>query len=810
MGNCTQMTANLCKIKMLIAFLYLLGAILIAPNQVFAAYNPNEITAMSTSNFWNAVFGSNLDGQETEKEYIICGNNTCDPTKQKCITSVDWSDPFFSNILWELTGYHIDVSIYYQCLDNDKSIPDGWEEAPEGGLVNRIKARTGGIFSDAKIETNACHPGSNGKTYCLVIGANSEEKSSTVIYSGNTAFRKCEVLPVKLYHNRRCFFCPLFTIVFATANDMTSLSFSIFAKAFAVVIAIGLAIWIAIKTLGQVASLTKQDAPKFLTDLIKQCYKFLIAFLLLQYSSQIYKWGIVPALNAGITFGHNIMGDQSFSVASSLGDAAQTANDNNPGITEQKQQINAKKGTTSYTGDLYKSLDNFVAKMQEASFMQRGGSIARSATSSLKPVITSSYNIMQGFAPSLGDAAQTANDNNPGITERKQQINAKKGITYYTGDLYESLDNLVAKIQKEFAFMQSVGSSLICIGTNAMLFRGQAIKFGGGFVLTIEGIVLAAYAFLLSIAFAFYLLDAVVQLGIAGALMPFLIASWPFKTTSKYAATGWKMILNSAFIFVFVGMVVLVNRSLISEAFEYIETDKQQTSQTKVETEKQQSSSTNQEQKTDSLQKDIRSGGLYKIAVAINSQNEEGLNNFTDISSIGFFTMILCCYFGFMFMKKTSELAGKFASGSSSNPIAPQIATMAGSAIKSGASKFTQHTRDAAKDKLSKGVKSVASAVAHPIRTAKAIKNFFKGDKNSSPSNSGTANTNSTSSTSQSNEGATQTQTTKPTATPSQKAKNSGKRKTQTSHANKPKRRSKQNRRNNKHRHRKNKNKHHR
>lgn len=715
MGNCAQMTANLCKIKMLIAFLYLLGAILIAPNQVFAAYDPSKIEAMSTTKFWNAVFGSNIDGKETEKEYIICGNNTCDPDKQKCITSVDAD---YSLMFLALIGAKMDVSINYQCLDNDKSIPDGWKEAPEGGFVNRIKARSGGIL-DAKAEINACYPGNDDKTYCLVIGSNSEEKSSTVIYSGNTAFQKCEVLPVKLYHNRRCFFCPLFTIVFATANDMTSLSFSIFAKAFAVVIAIGLAIWIAIKTLGQVASLTKQDASKFLNDLIKQCYKFLIAFLLLQYSSQIYEWGIVPVLNAGINFGSNILGYQHSSVAS-----------------------------TSST------------------------------------------------------ASQKANDINPGIIERTQQSNSQKGITYYTGDLYASLDNFVAKIQRELSFMQSVGSSLICVGTNVLMFRSQSLGWGSGFVLTAEGIILAVYAFLLSIAFAFYLLDAIVQLGIAGALMPFLIASWPFKITSKYATTGWNMILNSAFIFIFAGMVILVNKSLVSEAFEAVATTEKQSTETK----------------SDSSLESINAGGLYKTAVAINSQNEDGLKDLADISSIGFLTMILCCYFGFMFMNKTSELAGKFASGAF-KPIAPQVATIAGSTIKSGANKFTQHTRDAAENKISQGVHSIASVIAHPIRTARAIKNFFK----PSSSNGTPSSANPTPNAHQSGAPAPKaTAPTQPVANgtsannhsahlPSRqdrkdlarRAQQAGARKSgQSSHANKPKGRSKQNH------HRKKKNKH--
>ena len=49
--------------------------------------------------------------------------------------------------------------------------------------------------------------------------------------------------------------------------------------------------------------------------------------------------------------------------------------------------------------------------------------------------------------------------------------------------------------------------------------------------------------FALIIAFSFYLVDAIVQLGIVGALLPFMIATWPFKISSKYSKIGWNMIL---------------------------------------------------------------------------------------------------------------------------------------------------------------------------------------------------------------------------------------------------------------------------
>ena len=143
---------------------------------------------------------------------------------------------------------------------------------------------------------------------------------TTVNYNqANTAFRGCEVLPVKLYNGRKCFFCPLFTVMYKVAGDMTAISFKALAAAFALVLALGLAIWVAVQTLAHVSSLTKQDAPKFLTGLIKQSYKVLIAFLLLQYSSQKFDYGVVPVLSAGLDFGDALLDERYTAIKTDVG-----------------------------------------------------------------------------------------------------------------------------------------------------------------------------------------------------------------------------------------------------------------------------------------------------------------------------------------------------------------------------------------------------------------------------------------------------------------------------------------------------------
>ncbi len=77
------------------------------------------------------------------------------------------------------------------------------------------------------------------------------------------------------------------------------------------------------------------------------------------------------------------------------------------------------------------------------------------------------------------------------------------------------------------------------------------------FSMLLVGLIIWGFSWLVMLAFGFYLVDATVRIGIVGALMPFLIATWPFKATAKYAGTGWSMILNTFFVYVFLGIVIV-------------------------------------------------------------------------------------------------------------------------------------------------------------------------------------------------------------------------------------------------------------
>lgn len=558
-----------------------------------------------------------------------CGNNLCQTATEKCIKCTEYEYAVASLAgggLQKETDRHQCIGKNTRASSKNKDYKEGrwrglrsgyyhivvkcWDVDQNANNLDshRYDGLSSWFHSEGEHYKEICKHDAEGKRYCLHF---SGETYDIVYGDGGKSMKGCEVLPVKLYNMRKCFFCPLFSVVFTAAEKMPYISFKKLATSFATLIALGLAIWIAVQTLTHVSSLTKQDAPKFLAGLIKQSYKFLIAFLLLQNGSHIFHYAVNPVLQAGIKFGSQFL-------------------EHNYASNDTKIEIQ-------------KEIDNRASRVDAYGYY-------------------------------ISDDSE------------KQ--------------LYKELDGYVSDIQREIAFMQAVGSSLICTGNRAMFHQTNSEKFSDGFKMMLQGLVFAVFGFLLSIAFAFYIIDAVVQLGIVGALMPFLIASWPFKVTSQYAGTGFKMLLNSAFIFVFIGLTVEINMQLINAALTNNVSGKQEIQTSNAE--------------------DIKMGSLQKIAVAINEQNSDELLRLTDISTVGFLILILCCIFGFKFMGQVSSLAGQFSSGGI-KPTAPSIATMGASAALSGAKKITKPVREAVGRKAEDAEMAIVGAVAHPIKTAKSI-----------------------------------------------------------------------------------------
>ena len=479
--------------------------------------------------------------------------------------------------------------------------------------VSKLKEEQG------KYEEITCFGGQDGDTYCLDVGKNNVSVSSKMA-EGNG----CGIVEVHWYNHRRCLFCPFIGKIYNVVDKVTVVSYNYLGRSFAILAAVILLLWLAIKTLVFVSSMSKQDAAKYITECIQQIYKFLIAFLALIYYNNIFRYILLPLLGAALNFGTMIVGGGSLSDRLGEDVAAQVSS-------------------------------NDVKALADAS-------------------------------DSLPKAYENNLDN-----------------TYFKLSTLANLENLVYNINSNYSLIQTIGSRLMCLSGRLVL----KVKIGLATACFINGMVFYISGLLLGIAFAFYLLDSVIQLGMVGALLPFMVASWPFKKTSKYTTNGFKMYLNSLFTFMLAAVICKVSVELINQAAGANSTG---------------TISPNE--------------GFKELVEAINTFQIDKLEKKVNVLSMGFIVIIFACLTSFLLMQKVGEIVGKFASGGL-KPAAPEIGGMAASAVKGAAKKVAAPTTKAIKGKAKDAVAATPGAIKNTIKAVGRKLGIGKKNKDNNGSSGG-------------------------------------------------------------------------
>ena len=401
----------------------------------------------------------------------------------------------------------------------------------------------------------------------------------------------CMPLPAKLAETRSCIFCPLFLTIFNAAQTMTTNSFGVLGPEIAKVIFIGLALYIAFLVLKYVSSMTKQDTPRFMNELLTQCFKVVVACVLLYTPDFVYSKIIGPVLDAGTELGGALLFEEG------------------SGYT---QWCSIEQNITDQTNEFIK-----------------GGEDGTETP------------LKEGLIPAY---------------------------------IYTKIECFIRAVQAEISLSQSIGSSLMCISRNAAADSVTSVPIPD-FTMMFQGLIIWLMAIIMTIAFAFYLIDATVKLGIVGALMPFFIASWPFKATSRYASTGWNMLLNTFFVYALMGLVISINIQLILQGVS------------------------------------AGTASADNLQDLINGNNIDALREALDIGFSGFLILIGSCLFAFKLTGQANSIAGEFANAGAVN-IAPGIGTLA----LSGATGM-------AKKGLNK-VGNMANATGVPARISQAKDRF--------------------------------------------------------------------------------------
>lgn len=229
--------------------------------------------------------------------------------------------------------------------------------------------------------------------------------------------------------------------------------------------------------------------------------------------------------------------------------------------------------------------------------------------------------------------------------------------------IYANLMCFIKAVQMELAASQAIGESLMCVSLHQAKSNFSAIaKVMPDFGMMVQGALIYIISLILSLAFGFYLIDATVQLGIFGMILPFLLMCWPFKITNSYFKKGAEVFMNSWFVYVFMGIVVNISLKLIGQSLTG------------------------------------GKGGFNAIEEALNGNDVGKLQELLSIGFSGFLVLIACCIFAIKLMMKVTDLADQFSGG-----LGLGIGNRIGGLAASGAT-------GAAKAIVGGGVKSVTNA----------------------------------------------------------------------------------------------------
>ena len=207
------------------------------------------------------------------------------------------------------------------------------------------------------------------------------------------------------------------------------------------------------------------------------------------------------------------------------------------------------------------------------------------------------------------------------------------------GKIYNTVDCF----SMSAATMPAVGRALACYGWHADTIPEFATWF--------SGIVIYVFGVGIWMVIGFYLIDCTVQLGILCAVVPILIACWPFKITTKYAGKGVQMLMNTFFNFSMTGIMLVVAMKIIGYSA------------------------------------GGRQGDLSTFRKALNENNVEDLKNLARLDGIDILILIACCIFAFKLIGAINGIANKFSSGAGTDigaKMGGTAASVAGSVAKGG------------------------------------------------------------------------------------------------------------------------------
>ena len=266
------------------------------------------------------------------------------------------------------------------------------------------------------------------------------------------------------------------------------------------------------------------------------------------------------------------------------------------------------------------------------------------------------------------------------------------GGATFGDEIYYAVQNFAIACQSKIAQVISFGRFLMCFSKEA---GWKGILPEPTFLF--NGAILFCLGLIIMLSFGFLLIDAMIQMGIFGALAPFCLAAWPFKITKNYTSAGWKIFSGIFLTYAMAGVTLKIVFALVGAAIA------------------------------------PGSGGISELASLADTSSDKVLTEKLNSGFSSVFIALACAIIGFRLTGKISELVGKFG-GDAGTGIGSDMGKQAmtagkrlgqsalgavgkGAKAAADASGLTEKVQQA-RAKVGAGIKNIAHA---PSKMAKAF-----------------------------------------------------------------------------------------
>ncbi len=179
----------------------------------------------------------------------------------------------------------------------------------------------------------------------------------------------------------------------------------------------------------------------------------------------------------------------------------------------------------------------------------------------INPVMQTGLNFSRTLNKEAGcDASASYMQNIVGYDETtgfpKPQAESSAEIGGLSKHLGESIICNLKTLEDKTGFLMSLGKYSMCIGWERHPLWHPYFLPGLGYFTT--GIFLWIAGLLLLLSFPWCLVDCILQLCIAVALLPCAVGAYAFKITAQYLKMIWNMFMNAMFNFVFMAIIIYV------------------------------------------------------------------------------------------------------------------------------------------------------------------------------------------------------------------------------------------------------------